>query len=252
MSNKPIRFVCFDMGSTLLDYHPPGETWEGMERLGADGLYTTLSECGYMLPSRDEVIRSWWQVMSDSWKSIGQAPKEQLRLSYQMKQLFERWQIDPTEEHFSAAEQACAVAIQKIVRPLEGALEAVCWIKERGLKVGLISNTLWQGIYHQQDLERFGFWPYFDMTLFSSDTLAWKPEAEIFQQAERALGGTPDEMVYVGDSLFFDIYGASSAGWRTVWIEQPQFWMPDGIDFPQADATVKTLHELPVILESWL
>ncbi len=46
----PLRGVIFDMGGTLLDYHPPGAGWRGMEDLGAAGVYTFLHERGYALP----------------------------------------------------------------------------------------------------------------------------------------------------------------------------------------------------------
>ena len=44
-----------------------------------------------------------------------------------------------------------------------------------------------------------------------------KPEKGIFTQAQEKLGLEPEEICYVGDSYGYDMVGAGSVGWRTVW-----------------------------------
>ena len=63
-------------------------------------------------------------------------------------------------------------------------------------------------------------------TLFSADELAWKPYPEIFERAVNKLGLNADEVVYIGDNLFFDVHGGQQADLKTVWIEQPEKWWP--------------------------
>ena len=43
-----------------------------------------------------------------------------------------------------------------------------------------------------------------------------KPDPSIFQHAVAALGVTPERTLYVGDSLRFDVRGATAAGLRPV------------------------------------
>ena len=117
------------------------------------------------------------------------------------------------------------------------------------MKIGLISNTTWPGEFHRQDMERYGLISFFDHLIFSADEKAWKPHQEVFQRSLAALGLSPHEAVFVGDSLFFDVWGAQQAGLRGVWIEQDQRWQPAGMDI-QPDATIRRLPELLDVVRS--
>ena len=245
-----ITTVYFDMGGTLLHYHPPGSDWQAMEKLGGGAVYDTLSACGHHLPSREAVQESWWEGMLALWKSLRDTSKDQMRVMAHLHNMAAQWNITVSQDDLIAAEDAYATAIQQIVRPVEGALKALQWVREAGFRVGLISNTVWRGKYHQQDLQRFGFWPHFEHTIFSADALLWKPDGEVFAEGLAAFDAGPEQAVYIGDSLFFDVYGAQQAGWRAIWVEQPTRWMPPGMDVPQPDAILSDYATLPTILES--
>ncbi len=60
----------------------------------------------------------------------------------------------------------------------------------------------------------------FDAIVTSEDARSYKPNAEIFRRAVRALGTDTDALVHVGDSLHSDVGGASSLGIATVWVER--------------------------------
>jgi putative hydrolase of the HAD superfamily len=168
-----------------------------------------------------------------------------------LEKLSLEWAITAVDDDLIAAEVAYSAAIQQVVHPVEGALDALRRVREAGFRVGLISNTVWRGKYHVEDLQRFGFWPYFEHTIFSADALMWKPEADIFSTALSAFDAHAEQAVYIGDSLYFDVYGAQQAGWRAIWVEQPTRWMPPGMDAPQPDAILSDYSTLPAILEKW-
>ena len=65
-----------------------------------------------------------------------------------------------------------------------------------------------------------------------------------------AMGLEPEQAAYVGDSLYFDVWGAQQAGLRGVWIEQPDPWLPEGIEVTP-DATVRELPELLDVARAW-
>jgi len=55
-----LRGVIFDMGGTLLDYHPPDaaprQGWRAMEDSGADALHAWLAAQGIALPALGEAL----------------------------------------------------------------------------------------------------------------------------------------------------------------------------------------------------
>src|SRR5262249_2570124 len=73
----------------------------------------------------------------------------------------------------------------------------------RGVKVGVLSNTLWPRAEHDQIFARDGVLDLIDATVYSSE-LPWvKPHPEAFGAVLRALDVTdPGRAVYVGDRLF--------------------------------------------------
>jgi len=140
--------------------------------------------------------------------------------------------------------------IQSTVRPLDGAETTLRALRDSGLRTGLISNTHWPGEAHLYDLDRFGLTPYLEHLVFSSDAEAWKPAPDVFEMGLEGLDLAAGEAVYVGDSLYFDVWGAQQAGMRAVWIEQPDRWLPNGLT-AKPDATIAALPDLLDVLQQW-
>jgi putative hydrolase of the HAD superfamily len=89
-------------------------------------------------------------------------------------------------------------------------------LRERGLKTGLVSNTMDPRWLLLRDLDEQGLAERFDAVVFSSDIGVRKPRPEIFQHALAELGVTADRALFVGDRLIADIRGARDVGMRTV------------------------------------
>ena len=120
-------------------------------------------------------------------------------------------------------------------RPL---LEA---LRERGLKLGLVSNAFDPGWLLHRDLEHMGLAERLDFSVFSSEVGMRKPHPAIFERALEALGVEPEQALFVGDRLFEDIRGAAELGMTTVqalWYradEHPDGAEPDYQAFTQLD-----------------
>jgi HAD superfamily hydrolase (TIGR01493 family) len=247
-----LRGVLFDLGGTLLHYNAPHSTWEDTEKTGARAVYNGLHAAGYPLPPEAEALdqasphaQAFWSQIVDHYD-----PKT-LKLADFMRSLVAQWQIDslpePLVESLSAAYMH---AIQAHVHPLDSAAHTLRALRDRGLRIGLISNTLWPGSAHLDDLRRHGLIDYIDHPIFSADVEAWKPYQAVFQLGLDALNANPDETFFVGDALYHDIWGAQQAGLRAVWIEKPHFWLPDGLEVTP-DATIRRLPELLDIASQW-
>jgi putative hydrolase of the HAD superfamily len=92
-------------------------------------------------------------------------------------------------------------------------------LRARGIRVGVLSNTIWSREYHDGIFERDGVLDLIDGAVYSSEIAHAKPHPEAFRAAVAAVGSSdPSRCVYVGDRVFEDVHGAQRAGLRAVWV----------------------------------
>lgn len=126
-------------------------------------------------------------------------------------------------------------------------------LHERGIGIGVLSNTIWPRSEHERIFARDGVLTLIDAAVYTSEIEWTKPHPEAFRAAMKAVGvSDPSEAVFVGDRVFDDIHGAKSAGMRTVLV--PHSTIPDWQVGPIAgepDAIVRRLADLLPVIESW-
>jgi putative hydrolase of the HAD superfamily len=88
----------------------------------------------------------------------------------------------------------------------------------RGRPLGIISN----GVRDQQigKLQRTGLLPYFSVLVFSEDTGAGKPAAQIFLEACRRAGARPEACVHIGDNIEADVLPSRALGMSGVCLDR--------------------------------
>jgi putative hydrolase of the HAD superfamily len=99
-------------------------------------------------------------------------------------------------------------------------------------------------------LERDGIDRFMEVWGVSDDVGFAKPDPRLFAHVLYLAGVAPPHAVMVGDRLDYDIVPAKQLGMRTVWVlrgEAPDEPTPEQLAVP--DATVRTLRELPGVLE---
>jgi putative hydrolase of the HAD superfamily len=123
-------------------------------------------------------------------------------------------------------------------------------LKDRGLKVGVLSNTIWPRVWHEGFFRRDGVLDLVDGDVYTSEIPWTKPSPEAFGAAMRTVGvSDPARCVYVGDRLFDDIWGAQNAGMTAVHV--PHSAIPDeqrGHSEGEPDAVAHDLGEIPAIV----
>ncbi len=126
-------------------------------------------------------------------------------------------------------------------------------LRERGLTIGVLSNTLWPAAWHREIFERDGALELIDAAVYSSEVPWTKPHPRIFASMTSAMGlADPASCAFVGDRLFEDIYGAREAGMPTIWV--PHSVIPEeemGSGTAQPDATVVGLEQLVELVDAW-
>jgi len=126
---------------------------------------------------------------------------------------------------------------------MDGALDVIHALKERGVKLGIITN----GSVHSQNakIDYVGLRQQFDVIVVSDEVGVKKPDKGIFELALQKLGVDADSSIYIGDHPHNDIKGASQAGLTTIWLEGFQAW--DVTDI-QPHYTIRELREMIDIL----
>ena len=141
-------------------------------------------------------------------------------------------------------------AISSIVIPVEGNAPALlAQLTAQGRGLGLVSNTFWAPAMHDADLTRFGLLEYLPVRVYSCVFGMVKPHPSIYRYALDKLDVAPAEAVFIGDKLPVDIAGPQKIGMKAVLIASPFREVENSEIVP--DARLKTLDELPALLEAW-
>lgn len=123
-------------------------------------------------------------------------------------------------------------------------------LKDRGIKVGVLSNTIWPRSWHEGWFRRDGVLDLLDGDVYTSEVPWTKPAAEVFAAAMAAVGvSDPARCVYVGDRLFDDIWGARNAGMRAIHV--PHSVIPpeqEGHSVGEPDAVAHELADVAAIV----
>jgi putative hydrolase of the HAD superfamily len=135
-----------------------------------------------------------------------------------------------------------AVADESRVAYLPGAVDALAAAAAAG-PVGVLTNGP-EG-RQRAKVEALGLADRVDAVVYAGDLPRRKPHAEPFEQLAAALSVDPREMLYVGNSLAYDVAGAHNAGLRSAWLRAD----PDDDAAPyRPDYVVDSLDEVAALL----
>jgi putative hydrolase of the HAD superfamily len=133
------------------------------------------------------------------------------------------------------------------VRPL------LARLRSAGVRLGVLSNTIWPRSWHVGFFERDGVADLIDGDVYTSEIPWTKPSPNAFRTAMAAVGvSDPARCVYVGDRLYDDIWGAKSAGMRAIHI--PHSVIPAeqaGHTEGAPDGVARSLSEVADLVERW-
>ncbi len=233
-----IEAVIFDWGGTLSHWVPQErvpEFWKASAR-AIDG--SRVDQLAASLLKAEEAV--WAQV---------RGAQRSGRLEDIMRAASAEHELEFAEDWFASATGSYFEAWELELHHKGDALPTLAALKSMDLKVGLLSNTHWPRHFHEELLERDGLSEFIDERLYTSELSHVKPHPIAFKAALNALKVKPENAVFVGDRLYDDIYGAKSAGMRTVLI-LPR---PEGDDATvEPDATIHQLAELIGVIDGWL
>ncbi len=235
-----IEAVIFDWGGTLSVY--VDIDMEDMWRMAAKHLASGSD------PAREEEIRNRLvAVEAEAWARIP-VDQRSFTLAELLAKASAALKIDVAAAVIEEATQGHLDAWTPHIRHDPDAGPVLAALKERGIKVGLLSNTHWPREFHEHFLARDGLVEYIDARLYTSELTYSKPHASAFRAALDALGvADAGRAVMVGDRAYDDIYGAQQAGLRGVL--RPHGMVP-GYDV-EPNAVIGPLPELLAVVDRW-
>lgn len=140
---------------------------------------------------------------------------------------------------------------------MPGVKEMLAYLKEQGIRTGVISNIAWSGKALADRINRLLPENEFEFIIASSEYGFRKPNPLIFELALKKADLQPEEVWYCGDNVRADVYGAHSVGIFPVLYEEKRIESPwsgqnDGleIDMPHLhihewDTFVAFLRQMP-------
>jgi putative hydrolase of the HAD superfamily len=228
-----LEAVLFDWGDTLMRFAYDEALIEaghraGLEAIGRDGL-----------PELEQLVPHFRERYQQFFWTPGAV--EEIEYPGLVRQLFGDFDVELSDEElgrFLEAEHAAWAPARQLAAHTPALLEA---LRDRGLKLGLVSNAFDPGWLLHRDLEQMGLADRLDFAVFSSEVGKRKPHPAIFEHALAALGVAPGVALFVGDRLYEDVRGAGEVGMTTalaLWFradENPEGGEPDFQAFTQMD-----------------
>lgn len=206
------RAVFFDVGNTLLYPHP--SVAEVCHEILVDaGHIRDLAEIDSLMPVVDAYYEDCYRQDDTFWTDDSQTNAVWVAM-YSL--LGRRLGLGNDAEAF-AHRVYDEFGRAERWRAYDDVVPALMRLKERGQRIGIISN--WDGRLSAL-LAGLGISEMVDTIVSSAEVGLHKPDPRIFSLACERLDVEPRESVHVGDHHYADIVGASAAGMAPVLIDR--------------------------------
>jgi putative hydrolase of the HAD superfamily len=231
-----VEAVVFDWGGTLAEFVP------------LEMVDVWVLAAGHLAPGReDEVAERLCAVEARFWERTAGACRS-ATLAELVAEASAELGLDVAEAVLQEAAAGHLEAWTPHIRHFDDAVTTLRALRDRGLRLGLLSNTHWPRVFHERFLARDGLVELLDHRLYTSEMTHLKPHPSVFSAALDALDvADPAAAVFVGDRPYDDVWGAQRAGLRGVLVANDHAPAWD----VTPDAVVGALAELPAVLDAW-
>ena len=234
-----VRAVVFDWGGTLTPWHTVdfGAQWQAYAGTYAPDAESARAIAERIIAAEDAA----WKRLRDDGGSA------------RLAEILAEAGVDTDHPGHSAAQAAYEEFWEPHTYTDAEVLPLFTALRERGIKIGVLSNTIWSREYHEAVFARDGVLDLIDGAVYSSEIEHAKPHPEAFAAALRAVDvDEPASAVYVGDRPYEDVHGAQRAGLRAVLV--PHSDIPPSQQVPvdvRPDAVVQRLLDLLPVVDAW-
>lgn len=239
-----LKAILFDMGSTLIEFE--NFTWDVLGRVCAERGYRLLKENHLSLPAFNEFVKLLEVEYLKAYDEVKDSLKE-FKFEQVAGDFFKALNLSTSDGLYEPFMEVYYQPISDQLTLIDNAEDILRYFKDRNVKIGLVSNTIFPQRYHLRELKRFGLYPYLGRYHFSSEVGVRKPHPEIFLKTLDELNVAPQYAAFVGDRLVEDVGGAQKVGMKGIlrYLKRRDHSAPI-----TPDAQIDQLKELPQTLLS--
>lgn len=206
-----VEAILFDMNGTLRVREPHEPTQQAaFERIRN-------------LLQINETSGAYWEEMEQRYKAYSRWAQENL-VQLPEEEVWTRWLlpgVPPDQIKPVAAEVTLAWSERKgRTIPRAGAGETLVELKNRGYRLGVISNSL-STLDIPRSIEAFGWTNFFEVVILSLAVKRRKPDPEIFWKATSTMNIEAAKCAYIGNRISRDVVGCKQAGFTLGIIIEP-------------------------------
>lgn len=210
-----VKVIFFDMGNTLLHFHY-GNSDEEKDEQGLIYLTRYLNKFNSSI-TIDEVknifFKSWIEGMEDRTTTYKEYPIEDF-----LNNFLSAYNIKLHINECIKAINEFYTEYRENVFFEDNIYDILKSIKDKGYKIGIISNTCYYDEVMKECFKKAGIYELIDNFTFSYSLRIGKPNVKIFKIAIEAMEVFPEESLMIGDNLKSDIKPALDLGMKTIWL----------------------------------
>jgi putative hydrolase of the HAD superfamily len=234
---RAIDTVLFDLDDTL---HDDSTAYRTAARKVAQAIAREHPvDPDALYAAYERAVMAFWTALTADHLSLGIAAQRE-------RMWLDALRVAGLDDRAVAREAAAAYGRARAgaVELAPGARELLAALRERGCKLGLVTNGFAET--HHDKIDRLGLRELIDAFFLADEVGMVKPDPELFRHACRVLGSEPARTAMVGDRYGRDVVGAHAAGLFTVLLDVHAHPIPP--DGPRPDAVVDTIAEVLAVL----
>lgn len=211
---KNSKVVFFDMGNTLLHFHF-GKTDDEKDTIGIKYLTEFLKQYNCKIEF-DDVKKNFFDV----WKKVMPLRKinhTEYEVEYYLNSFLKKYNVYLDLDICIKAMDTFYTEYRNNIWIEENIHRTLESIKEKGYRIGVISNSSLYDEVMINCFEKVQLAKYIDIFTFSYYLKICKPKEQIFEIAMDRMKVSPEEAIMIGDNLKNDIEPAQKVGLTGIW-----------------------------------
>ncbi len=245
-----LKAILFDLDDTLIDWSGFGRQWESRERKLLTGVFDYIGRDVHPLGKFQLLVDNFGTASRTAWEN----GRSSLQAPHIGKVLVEALvnsgvPADLLDEKRCLEAYGWDAAPGVVVFP--DVPPALKLFREKGIKIGIVTNAYQPMWLRDIELATFGLLEYFpECRISAADAGYLKPHPSIFEYALECIGTKPEETVFIGDNPVADIAGAQGIGMQAVLrVTHPTPPMLSGLIVP--DHAINSFDELYPLFDGW-